>query len=105
MTPIPRACRRSTNVRKSSGVPDRVGLDAQAALLRADLELVFRAFDYAGYEELPDPRRPERAHRVQPAVPRVEIADDRDRARIRRPDGECRPDGAVDVAHVCAELL
>ena len=47
----------------------------------------------------------ERAHRVQAAVPGVEVADDRDRARVRRPDRERRADDAVDLAHVRAELL
>src|SRR2546430_9994231 len=33
-----------------------------------------------------DAARAERAHRMQPPVPRVEVADDRNRARVRRPD-------------------
>ncbi len=84
---------------------DRVGLDAQPAVLRAELELVLRPFVDAGDEELPDAGRAERAHRMQAAVPRVEVADDRDRARVRRPDGERGAGDAVDLAHVRAELL
>ena len=51
------------------------------------------------------PDEPERAHRVQATVPRVEVADDRDRACVRRPDGERRARDAFDLAHVRAELL
>ena len=42
---------------------------------------------------------------MQASVPRVEIADDRDRARVRRPDGERSAGDAVDFADVCPELL
>jgi hypothetical protein len=42
---------------------------------------------------------------VQSAVPEVEVADDADRTRRRRPDGERRADDAVDLAHVRAEAL
>ena len=84
---------------------DRVALQAQPAVLRAELELVLRALLDAGDEQLPDPGRAERAHRVQPPVPGVEVADDRDRARVRRPDGERGADDAVDLADVRAEPL
>ena len=45
----------------------------------------------------------ERAHRVQAPVPGVEVADDADRARGRRPDRERRAGHAVELAHVRAE--
>ncbi len=83
---------------------ERVGLLLELAVLLADLELVVRAVHHAGDEELPDPRVAERAHRVQQALPVVEVAGDGDRARGRRPDGERRPDDAVDLAHVRAHL-
>ena len=39
-------------------------------------------------EQLPDPGAAERPHRVGPPVPEVEVADEADAARVRRPDGE-----------------
>ena len=95
-------CVRRRHLRRER---DRIRLDAQPAVLRADLELVRRALLDARNEELPDAGRAERAHRVQAPVPRVEVADDGDRARVRRPDGERRAGDAVDLAHVRAELL
>ena len=42
---------------------------------------------------------------MQAPVPGVEVADDRDRARVRRPDREGGADDAVELAHVRAEPL
>ena len=72
---------------------------------REDLVLVVRARADAGQEQLPDAGRAERAHRVDAPVPVVEVADDGDRARARRPDGERGARDAVDLAHVRAEAL
>ena len=67
----------------------RIGLQRQQRPVRADeLVLVERAFADAGHEDLPDAGVDALAHRVPAAVPRVEIADDRDAPRIRRPHGE-----------------
>ena len=84
---------------------ERIGLQPQPSFLRPDLELVLRSFVYARHEQLPDPRRAERAHGVQAAVPGVEVAHDGDRARVRRPDGERGADRAVELADVRAEPL
>jgi hypothetical protein len=83
----------------------RIGLELQLARLRADLVLVVVAVGEAGDEQLPDPRRPEGAHRVEPSVPEVEVADDADRSRRRSPDRERGADDAVDLAHVRAQTL
>ena len=100
-----RAVHDRRRLRRQLGLErERVGLLLEVAGLRADLELVVRALDDARDEELPDARAAERAHRVQQALPVVEVADDRDRARGRRPDGERRPEHAVDLAHVRAHL-
>ena len=45
---------------------------------REDLELVALADGDAGNEDLPHAARAERSHRMPPAVPRVEVADDAD---------------------------
>src|SRR5262249_34496045 len=52
----------------------------------------------------PDPGRAERAHRVQTAVPAVEVADDADGPRGRRPDGEVDALHAVELADARTEL-
>ena len=90
--------------RQLGGEGDGIGLEPDLARLREDLELVVGAVADAGEEELPDAARAERAHRVQAAVPRVEVADDRDGARARRPDGEGGAVHALVLDDVRAEL-
>ena len=85
----------------------RVGLQRQLAVGGEDLVLVARARLDAGQEQLPDPGRAQRAHRVQAPVPGVEVADDADRASGRRPH---RKRGAHHglvgpLAHVRAEAV
>src|SRR5262249_48414058 len=82
---------------------ERVGLQKQRTVLAADLELVDDALCELGYEELPDPGRAEAAHRMDAAVPAVEVADDADRAGTRRPDGKRRPRDTVQLARVGAQ--
>jgi predicted trehalose synthase len=55
----------------------------------------------AGDDALPDPRLADGGKRVGGGVPVVEVADDADVGRVRRPDGEA--DAVVD--DVRAELL
>ena len=84
---------------------ERVGLQPQLPLARPELELVPRALLRARDEQLPEPGRAERAHRVQPAVPAVEVAHHADRGGIRRPDRERDAGDAVQLARVRAEPL
>ena len=51
------------------------------------------------------PDRTEHAHRVQAAVPGVEIAHDADRPRGRRPHSERGAQCAVDLAHMRPQPL
>jgi hypothetical protein len=81
----------------------RVGLVEAVAVRPRDLVLVVRAPADLGHEQLPDAARAERAHRMQPAVPPVEVADHRDRLRGRRPDRERRAPHALVLHHVRAE--
>ncbi len=53
-----------------------------------NLELVERALADAWNERLPQAAAPTGAQRMRAAVPAVEVADDRDAARVRRPDDE-----------------
>jgi hypothetical protein len=84
---------------------ERIGLHAKLAGRGPDLELVAGAFADVGQEELPDARRPERAHRVEASVPGVEVADDGDRSGGRGPDGERRARDPTDLLGVGAEPL
>ena len=84
-----------------------VGLQQQLMVLGQDLVLVTRTGSDGGKEQLPDPGRSDRAHRVQAAVPRVEVADDADRARGRRPHrergaGDRRFGWAASISRTCA---
>ena len=68
-----------------------VGLQRQQlAVAGGDFELVARAFGHAGQEELPDAAFAAQPHRMAPRVPGVEVADDADLRRVRRPHGEAR---------------
>ena len=80
-----------------------VGLLDALAVGRGDLELVVNAGADLGDEQLPDPARAERAHRVQAAVPVVEVADHGDGLRGRRPDRERGARDALVLDHVRAE--
>ena len=65
-----------------------IGLLDQGARLRLDLVLVERALAQLRDEQLPDAGAAALAHRVRPAVPAVEVADDADALGVGRPDGE-----------------
>ena len=72
----------------------RIGFERQHGAVRAD-DFVFvdRAFVEFRDEEFPDARRAAGAHRIDAAIPVVEVADDADAARARRPYGK------IDAAH------
>ena len=81
---------RGRQRRRLGRLGDGVGLEVDRAVLVPKLELVVRPLLDPRHEELPDPGRSERAHRVEQAVPAVEVGDDAYRASVRRPDGERR---------------
>ena len=85
---------------------DRVGLQRQHRPLRVE-QLVFveRACMDAGNENLPHAGRADPAHLVAAAVPEIEIAHDRDAARIGRPDREMDAFDVLMGDHMGAELL
>ena len=83
----------------------RVGFVGQnAAVPGANLVLVAGPGFQARDEQFPDAAFTAQAHRVAAAVPGVEVADDADALRIRRPDGEGDALDAVDLAQMRAEL-
>src|SRR5439155_21092788 len=84
---------------------DWIGLQPDDPVGSADLELVVRALLKVRNEQLPDPGGAEHAHRVQAAVPAVEVADQRDTARRGRPDGERDARDAVELTNVRAQLV
>ena len=54
---------------------------------------------------LPDPRRPARVEVVRGVIPSVEVADDGDTARARRPNGEVDALDALVFEYVRAEVV
>ncbi len=81
--------------RRNLGVAGhRVGAGHPVAGRRAQLELVGVTRGEAGDEQLPYAIVVEPAHRVEHAVPVVEVADDASGGGVRRPD---REGGALDV--------
>jgi hypothetical protein len=87
------------------GEGKRVGLvDGRAAVLRDDAVFVELAVVQAGDKKLPDAGAFDAAHRVDAAVPAVEIADEADLAGVRRPDGEADAVETVDENEVRAEV-
>ena len=88
------------------GAGEGVGLERQAGAVGADdLVLVGEAGRDVGDEDLPDAGVAAEAHGVAPAVPGVEVADDRDAAGVRRPDGEVHAVGALVAEGVGAHLV
>ena len=73
-----------------------VGLERQqAAVACAQFVLVMRAAADARQEQLPHAALAAQPHRVAPAVPVVEVADDGDARGVGRPDGEAGAGHAV----------
>src|SRR5262249_27183148 len=72
---------------------------------RANLELVALPFLDAGEEDLPHTRWSKTAHRMQPPVPTVEVADDADAIGVGRPHTEVDSIRFADPHQVRAELV
>ena len=87
-------------------VGQRVGLLPPYPVRTENLVFVLCVGGHAGDEQLPHARRAERAHRVPPPVPEVEVPDDADAPGVRRPhrEGDALDPGAV-VMDVRAEHL
>ena len=87
-----------------------IGLEAQLPVPPEDLELVELADADVGHEELPDAAGAQRAHRQQATVPAIEVANDTDAARVRRPDREADALGplvrpGMSAEHVVQPLM
>src|SRR5262249_11734911 len=80
---------------------DGIRLQPQLALARADRVLVRLPLLRIGDDAGPDPRRALRLERARALLPVVEIADHRDRPRVRRPDRE----GDAGLGPMRAEML
>ena len=76
-----------------------------APVARPDLELVLLAVRQIGNEDLPDAAGHQQPHRVDAAVPPVEVADDADAIGVRRPDREVHAGRRADGDAMRAELL
>src|SRR5580693_8052001 len=83
----------------------RIGFQSPVASARLNFEFVQRAFVEARNEKLPDSRFAAYSHRVHAAVPEVEISDDADAQRIRRPHAEMNAANASHFAYVRAKLF
>ena len=84
----------------------RIGLQRQQSAIGAD-QLVFVEMPRAqpGHENLPQTAGVTPPHRHAPAVPVVEVADEADPSRVRRPDRERDALDALMHDRVRAELL
>ena len=82
-----------------------IGLQRNLSVRIADLKFVMRAFPHTGNENFPDAGRAEQPHRMKPPVPMIEIADDADALRIRRPNGKTDARNTVNHAQLRAELF
>ena len=70
-----------------------------------DFVFVERAITNSRYENFPDTGGTQVPHRLEPSVPAVEIADDTDALRVRRPNSEARARNPIDRPKVRAELV
>ena len=86
---------------------DRIGLvrGTRTPPGAEDVVLVALARADTRHEQLPDAGRMADAHGMAARVPGVEIADHRDAARVRRPDGEAHAGNAVDGHRLGAERI
>src|SRR5258705_12118438 len=97
---------RSGRGRRFGLLRDRIGLLGDADAAGADdVELVARAFGDAWDEQFPDTGTVAQPHRMTARIPRIEIADDRDPARVRRPHRKASAAYAVNRHHIGAERL
>jgi hypothetical protein len=84
---------------------ERVGLERERPLRGDQLVLVLHPSRDPGHEQLPHPGSAEQSHRVQAAVPAIELTHHPHGAGVGRPDRERGPGHAVEGALVGAELL
>ena len=83
-----RRCQRPQFARKA----DRIGFQRQkTAVIRDDFIFVDGAFLYSGRENLPKAGIDALAHLVSAPIPGIEVANDRDSLRARRPNREMHP--------------
>ena len=71
----------------------------------ANFKFVMRADADARNEYFPDAGRAEQSQGMKPSVPLVEIANDADALRVRRPDGEAGAGHLVNHAQLRAEFF
>src|SRR5688572_12506374 len=80
-----------------------IGLQAQRAVTAEDLVLVELSDTDARDEDLPHPGGAHAAQWQQPAVPSVEVTDDPNASRVRRPDREADAGDALVRPRMRAE--
>ncbi len=73
--------------------------------MRADLKFVVHPFPRSGHEQFPHPAPEQTPHRMDAAIPAIEIAHHAHAVRVRRPDREIDAVHSADVAQLRAELL
>ena len=83
----------------------RIRLHPHFSLLVPDREFVEFALGQAGHEQFPHARSAERAHRMIPRVPRVEITHERHARGIGCPDSEGHARDITHLALVRAEFF
>ena len=84
---------------------ERIGLLQNRAGSGANLELVFLAVRQVGDEHFPHAARREQPHRMDSAVPAVEVADHADAVGVGRPHREVDAGRRADDDPVRAELV
>jgi len=80
-------------------------LEADVAVGIEYFVFVERAFFKVGDEDIPDAALRVETHDVAAAIPEVEVADDGDAPRIRRPDTEADTCDTIDFNEVRTELF
>jgi hypothetical protein len=90
--------------RHLGGERERVRPQAHMSVLAHHLEFIVCARADLGHENLPDPGAAQHSHRVNAAVPAVEVTDNPHRLCARRPHRERRAGCPLMHSHLCPEM-
>src|SRR2546423_732559 len=83
----------------------RIAFQENGATSGTDFKFIVRVFADTGNEQFPNAAADQLAHRVNPAIPAVEIPDHTDALRVRSPDRKVNTGIVADLAKMRTEFV